>query len=229
MSKSITATAIAIFGLAAIGLTATPASAGGYNHGGYSKTVHITKKVVYQRGGSRWNRSYRRKARSYRTYKRRNYRSRPVRRVVTRTVYVAPRHAGYNYSYSNRSVAGGLIGAALGAFTGSHIGKGSGRTAAIVGGALIGAIVGNTVAEGMDRTDAVYTSRTLETARTGNAVTWTNPDSGNRYSVTPTRTYRTPSGQYCREFTTWGWIGGYERQLHGTACRQADGSWKNVS
>jgi surface antigen len=242
MLKSIkataTATAIAIVGLSVVSFAAAPAGAGGYDRGQrYSKTVHITKKVIYQRDsrrGKRWNRRYNGPPRwapayGYRWKKRdrRTYRRRPVRYVVSRTVYVAPRHTGY--VYTDRTVAGGLIGAALGALTGSHIGKGSGRTAAIVGGAVIGAIVGGNIGQGMDRTDAVYASRALETAPSGNPVTWTNPDSGNRYTVTPTRTYRNAGGQYCREFTTWGWIGGYEQQLHGTACRMADGSWKNVS
>ncbi len=242
MLKSIRATATAavmvIAGLAVVSLTAAPAAAGGYDRAHrYSKTVHITKKVIYRRDkrrGKQWNRRYNRPPRwapahGYRWKKRtrRQYRNRPVRYVVSRTVYAAPRHTGY--VYTDRTVAGGLIGAALGALTGSHIGKGSGRTAAIVGGAVIGALVGGNIGQGMDRTDAVYASRALETAPSGNAVTWTNPDSGNRYTVTPTRTYRDTDGRYCREFTTWGWIGGYEQQLYGTACRMADGSWKAIS
>ncbi len=246
MLKSIRATAAAaamvIAGLAVVSLTAAPAAAGGYDRGQrYSKTVHITKKVIYQRHarrGKRWNRRNARRyngpprwapAHGYRWKKRhyRRYRHRPVRHVVSRTVYVAPHYD--RYVYTDRSVAGGLIGAALGALTGSHIGKGSGRTAAIVGGAVIGSIVGGNIAQGMDRTDAVYASRALETAPSGNAVTWTNPDSGNRYAVTPTRTWRDTDGRYCREFTTWGWIGGYEQQMYGTACRMADGSWKTIS
>lgn len=237
MLNPIKATAIAITAMSVIGLTAVPASAGGKGHGErYSRTVHITKKVIVERDGRRWKRSrhYRRNggpprwapARGYRN-KRHYRRHRPYRHVAARTVYTAPRHSGY--VYSDRAVAGGLIGAALGALTGSHIGKGSGRTAAIVGGAVFGAIVGGNIGQSMDRTDAVYTTETLETAQSGNAVTWSNPDSGNQYTVTPTRTYRKSNGQYCREFTTWGWIGGYEQELHGTACRQSDGSWKNVS
>lgn len=249
MLKSIRATATAaamvIAGLSVVSVAAAPASAGGYDRAHrYSKSVHITKKVIYQRPahrGKRWNRRNSRFDRRYNRpprwapaygyrWKKRNrrfYRQRPLRHVVSRTVYVAPRHSGY--VYTDRSVAGGLIGAALGALTGSQFGKGSGRTAAIVGGAVIGAVVGGNIGHGMDRTDAVYASRALETAPAGNAVTWTNPDSGNRYTVTPTRTYRDTDGRYCREFTTWGWIGGYEQKMYGTACRMADGSWQTIS
>ena len=242
MLKSIrataTATAIVIAGLAVASLIAAPASAGGNDRGKrYSKTVHTTKTVTYQRNrqrAKRWNRRYNRPPRwapahGYRWKKRarRHYRNRPVRYVVSRTIYTAPRQTAY--VYTDRAVAGGLIGAALGALTGSNFGKGSGRTAAILGGAVIGAVVGGNIGQGMDRTDAVYASRALETAPVGKAVTWTNPDSGNKYTVTPTRTWRNADGQYCREFTTWGWIGGYEQKLYGTACRRADGSWKTVS
>ncbi len=36
-----------------------------------------------------------------------------------------------------------MVGGGIGAFTGSHIGKGNGRTAAIIGGTILGAIIGN--------------------------------------------------------------------------------------
>lgn len=55
-----------------------------------------------------------------------------------------------------------------------------------------------------------------------------DPRSGAEHSVKPTVEYRTKSGEYCREISTWGWIGGYEEKLHGTACRMPDGSWRRV-
>lgn len=234
MLNPIKATAIALTAMSLIAVAAQPASAGGRHHGDrYGRNVHITKKVIVQRHGKRFKRArhYRRNVAPPRWAPAHGYRSkrihRPRRHTVIRTIYTVPQHSGY--VYSDRTIAGGLIGAALGALTGSNFGKGSGRTAAIVGGAVIGAVVGGNIGQNMDRTDVVYTSNTLETTRTGTAVAWTNPDSGNRYTVTPTRTYRKPGGQYCREFTTWGWIGGYEQKLHGAACRQSDGSWQNVS
>jgi surface antigen len=67
---------------------------------------------------------------------------------------------------------------------------------------------------------------TFETARTGQTTTWQNPDSGHSGSVTPTRTYQAPSGEYCREYQQEIVIGGEKHQSYGTACRQPDGSWK---
>ena len=45
-------------------------------------------------------------------------------------------------------------------------------------------------------------------------------------SVTPTATHLSANEQPCREFTTTVNIGGQPQQGYGTACRQADGSWK---
>ena len=81
----------------------------------------------------------------------------------------------------------------------------------------------------MERADRREAYKALETAKTGQNISWSNPDTGSEYSVQPTRTYRLSSGQYCRDYTTWGWTDGYETKLNSTACRMADGSWKTVS
>jgi surface antigen len=77
----------------------------------------------------------------------------------------------------------------------------------------------------MDDVDRLKASQTLETVRTGVSSTWRNPDTGNQYAVTPTRTYDT-SGGPCREYVINASVGGKPEQVYGTACRQADGSWR---
>jgi surface antigen len=67
----------------------------------------------------------------------------------------------------------------------------------------------------------------FEYNRTNQPSSWTNPDTGNSYTVTPTQTYES-QGTPCREFTMNSQIGGKTEQVYGTACRQADGSWKIV-
>ena len=69
---------------------------------------------------------------------------------------------------------------------------------------------------------------TLETAQTGTTSSWTNPDSGNSGTITPTKTYQASSGEYCREYQQTVTVGGKTEQAFGTACRQPDGSWKIV-
>ncbi|MGZ9067338.1 MAG: RT0821/Lpp0805 family surface protein, partial [Burkholderiales bacterium] len=78
----------------------------------------------------------------------------------------------------------------------------------------------------MDRNDQLNTAHALETSNNGQATTWRNPDTGQRYAVTPTHTYQSDSGP-CREFTTTArFDDGREEVVHGNACRQPDGTWK---
>ena len=72
------------------------------------------------------------------------------------------------------------------------------------------------------------TSHALENNRSGTTSTWDNPDTGHRGSVTPTETYQSADGQYCREFTTSVTVEGKREKAKGTACRQPDGTWRIV-
>ena len=122
--------------------------------------------------------------------------------------------------------AGGMIiGGILGGVLGHEIGSGHGRTAATVIGTLIGTSIGGNVGRSMDKADRLNVSRSLESVRTGVGTTWRNPDTGYRYRVVPTRTYEI-NDKPCREYTVDATIGGKTEQIYGTACRQADGSWK---
>jgi surface antigen len=120
---------------------------------------------------------------------------------------------------------GMVIGGVLGGLLGSQVGRGDGRTAAIIIGTLAGTAIGGSIGQSMDETDRMRTNTTLETVRTGVSSRWRNPDSGNSYTVTPTRTYET-EGAPCREYTIDAVIGGKPEKVYGTACRQPDGSWK---
>ena len=122
--------------------------------------------------------------------------------------------------------AGIIIGGLLGGLLGSEVGGGDGRVAAIIVGTLAGAQIGGSVGRSMDDTDRMKTNQTLETVRTGVGSSWVNPDSGNRYAVTPTRTYESASGP-CRDYTIDADIDGSIETVVGTACRQSDGSWRS--
>lgn len=124
---------------------------------------------------------------------------------------------------------GVVAGAIIGGLLGSQIGGGSGRGAATVLGIVAGAAIGGSIGRNMDETDRLKTSQALETSRTGAPVQWRNPDTGNQYTVVPTRTYQPQQGGPCREYTMDAVIGGRPEKVYGTACRQADGSWKNVN
>ena len=128
----------------------------------------------------------------------------------------------------NNEGVGTITGGVVGGLIGSQFGGGAGKVAAAAGGALVGAMIGGKIGQYMDRQDRMEMQRALETGQTGHVVVWKNPDNGNQYSVTPTRTYYVAE-QPCREYTTSAVIGGKSQQIYGKACRQADGSWRVVN
>lgn len=120
---------------------------------------------------------------------------------------------------------GEVIGGVIGGVLGAQIGEGRGRTAAIIVGTIAGSMIGRQIGDNMDDTDRMQTAMVLNDARTGQGTTWVNPDNGNRYTVTPTRTFEQSDGP-CREFRLDARVGDQtDQEVYGTACLQADGSW----
>jgi len=130
---------------------------------------------------------------------------------------------------NEKQTSGAVVGGVLGGLLGSQVGHGDGRTAAIIVGTVAGAFIGGAIGRSMDETDRMKSQQALESNRTQQASSWSNPDNGNQYTVTPTRTYTADSGQACREYTTEAVVDGKKELLTGTACRQADGTWKAVN
>ncbi|MEM9243484.1 MAG: RT0821/Lpp0805 family surface protein [Pseudomonadota bacterium] len=122
---------------------------------------------------------------------------------------------------------GTLLGAGAGALIGSRFGSGSGQVAATGVGAVLGALIGSAVGKSMDKTDQLETQRALENSRTNQSTTWVNPDTHNRYTVTPTRTY-SQNGEPCRQYVIDATINGRPEKINGTACRNANGEWVAV-
>ena len=131
-----------------------------------------------------------------------------------------------SYYTPSRQAQGTVAGGVIGGLLGSTIGDGRGQVWAAAAGTLIGAMVGSNIGSQLDELDRRRAGQTLETARTGSSRGWVNPDTGTGYTVTPTRTYDSGYGTPCREFTMDAEVGGRTEQVYGTACRQADGSWK---
>ena len=126
-------------------------------------------------------------------------------------------------------------GTALGALTGGALAYGLGQDSSkkelwTVLGIGLGAMIGQSIGQQLDERDQYLMAQTfefaMEKAPTNETAKWENPDTGVGGSVTPTKTYSTTEGTPCREFTTSVSIGGQTEQAYGTACRQADGSWK---
>ncbi|MGH9887203.1 MAG: RT0821/Lpp0805 family surface protein [bacterium] len=126
-----------------------------------------------------------------------------------------------------KAVLGSVGGAAVGGLLAAALG---GKGGAIVAGALVGGLLGGYVGNRLDNKDkqmaAQAATAAFEQNSSGQPSVWTNPDSGNHGSVTPTHTYQLANGQYCREYRQDVWIGNEKQQTSGTACRQADGTWQ---
>ena len=123
---------------------------------------------------------------------------------------------------------GQVVGAVAGGALGARFGQGTGKTAATIAGTMVGAYLGGYVGRQMDENDRRYAYRALEYNRSYETTSWSNPDTGYDYAVTPTRTYKTAGGP-CREYTTAAYIDGRRETVHGTACRESDGRWYAAS
>lgn len=128
----------------------------------------------------------------------------------------------------NHEDVGTISGGVIGGLIGSQFGGGAAaKLAATAGGAIVGAYLGGKIGKTMDKVDRMEMQRALETAPTGRAVNWSNPDTGYRYTVQPTRTYY-HEHLPCREYITKAIIDGRTETVRGSACRQPDGTWHVV-
>ncbi len=136
-------------------------------------------------------------------------------------------------SCETKQESGALIGGTTGALIGSQFGRGPGKLLGLGLGGIIGAIAGSAIGNNLDAKDqekmAASTHKSLENSKTGQVSTWRNPDSGNTGTVVPTRSYKSISGDYCREYTHTVTVAGRTQEAYGTACRKPDGSWQIVS
>ena len=93
--------------------------------------------------------------------------------------------------------------------------------------------MGNKVGAALDCKDQQYhydtTQSALESQKTGQASTWSNPDTGHSGTITPTKTYTSADGMPCRDFNQTIYVDGKYEEVKGSACRQPDGTWKPVS
>lgn len=88
---------------------------------------------------------------------------------------------------------------------------------------------GHKAGRGIARTDEICFNQAFEHAPDRETITWDNTRQGAEYQVTPTKSVRTRSGEYCREYQAKAVVGGKISNTYGTACRQPDGSWKLIN
>ena len=103
---------------------------------------------------------------------------------------------------------------------------------ATVAGAVVGGIVGSEVGKSMDQQDRLLAQQAelaaLERGQSGVATPWRNPDNGRYGEVVPSKVYKREA-DYCRDYTHTIFIDGRPQTMRGTACRNGDGTWRNVA
>lgn len=132
----------------------------------------------------------------------------------------------------NKADTGLVAGAVAGGLIGSTVGGGSGRIAATMIGTVVGGIVGSEIGRSMDRQDRLLAERAeydaFERGPSGRPVRWQNPDNGRYGEIVPAAPYRR-GPRDCRDFTHTIYIDGRPQAMRGTACRNPDGTWTNVT
>ena len=125
------------------------------------------------------------------------------------------------------NVIGALIGGALAyELAGDSSNKEIWVATGIIGGALAGGHYA-VLTEPSQRMNATNMHTTLESIPDNAQTKWINPNTNESGTMTVVRTNNN-NGTPCREFTQTIYVGGKAVQGYGTACRQADGSWKII-
>ena len=118
------------------------------------------------------------------------------------------------YSKGQQGAAGGAV---VGALIGQAIGQ---NTASTLIGAGVGTMLGYIVGNEMDKFDRQQLGRIYERSPSYQTSTWVNPNSRNRYAVTPRPAYRTRRNRVCRKAEIDAVIDGRREKTYTTACRE---------
>jgi len=155
-----------------------------------------------------------------------------MRHARIAAIAVLPVLAGCEPEGPSKADTGLVVGAVTGGIIGNQVGKGSGNVLATMAGAVVGGIVGSEIGRSMDEQDRMYARQAelaaLEEGESDRPRRWRNPDNGRYGDVVPGRPYKR-SGLDCRDYTHTVYIDGRPQTMHGTACRNPDGSWRSVA
>lgn len=127
--------------------------------------------------------------------------------------------------------SGLAVGAVAGGIIGNQVGGGKGKIVTTALGAVIGGVVGSEIGKSMDRQDRLLAQQAelaaLERGQSGRPQVWRNPDNGRYGEVIPGPPVRRGM-EDCREYTHRIYIDGRPQTMTGFACRNPDGTWRNV-
>ncbi|HEX7054242.1 MAG TPA: RT0821/Lpp0805 family surface protein [Burkholderiales bacterium] len=135
-----------------------------------------------------------------------------------------PRDYGVIEGRCDTDKIGAVLGGVVGGVIGSKVGSEENRPVAIIVGTVLGAVVGAKIGRALDEADRACMGHALELAGEHRTVVWTNPRTGVRYELTPTRNLGDAKNP-CREFTTKVSRGKTSDVVKGVACRRGAGDW----
>ncbi len=127
------------------------------------------------------------------------------------------------------AMIGFAVGAATGGLIGAQFGGGLGQALFIASGTIVGGASGYTVAQYLEQSDWTLYDDTareaLSTSPDGSMQNWSNPKTGASGVIRPTRSFRTQTGMYCRNYRSTVAVSRGVQSGDGTACLSPDGDW----
>jgi len=121
------------------------------------------------------------------------------------------------------SMVGGVINSQYGSPTNQKLAQSGTAT-------MLGAFIGKEARiEQADLPHAEAAAKRAYAAPVGERIFWNNPQTGNSGTITSTRDGYTSAGTYCREYQQTVTVANQTELIYGTACKQADGTWKIVT
>ena len=137
--------------------------------------------------------------------------------------YLISSCAGMQVGEGEKGQVGAIGGATAGAIIGQAIGH---NTEATLIGAAVGGLVGYIIGNEMDKYDRQQLNHVYERGVSNQTAAWVNPDTGNRYMVTPKSAYNPTPDKICRKAEVEAWIDGKRETTYTTACRDQHGNWQ---
>jgi surface antigen len=138
----------------------------------------------------------------------------------------------FDRAVSVLAILSALGGCATGHGAGMARSGGVAATPIPASGVILGGVLASDAGKSLDPADVAtmndQTVRALETAPTGQAITWQNAVGGTQGQATPTRMFQQPNGNYCRDYNQSLIVKGQPISAKGTACRDSDGTWHIV-
>jgi len=114
-----------------------------------------------------------------------------------------------------------VAGAVTGGIIGGKVASPEQRVVGVLIGAVLGGVIGSQIGDRLDERDRACIGHSLELARTGQTVRWTNPTTGLSYQVKPV----SDLADGCRQFELVRRDGRRSKPVELDACSRKSGSW----